>query len=125
MTFILSLQDSYFWPVKIELPKDGRFEQCTFDAEFKRLPQDRVNEIMVMAQRLNIAVENKQDLDGLLKDVEIADEVLCGWKGILDDANKQVPFSETMKATLLQIPGIAASITQAWVESTVKGKAKN
>lgn len=125
MTFILSLQDSYFWPVKIELPKDGRFEQTSFDGEFKRLPQDRVNEIMIMAQRLNIAVKNSEDLDGLLKDVEIADEVLCGWKGILDEDKKEVPFTEAMKATLLQVPGIAASITQSWVESTTRAKVKN
>lgn len=126
MAFVLKLDGSYSWPVNLELPTDGgRFERQSFEAEFRRLPQDRVTEILVNAQRIKIAVETNQDLEGLLKDVEVADEILIGWKGILDENGKEVPYSEGLKEQLIQIPSVASSICEAWVQSVQKARKGN
>ena len=43
MGFAIKQTASYFWPVVVELPADvGRFEKHTFDAEFRRLNQTRI-----------------------------------------------------------------------------------
>ena len=47
MAFVLKQSDTYKWPVTVEIPIDGgRFDKQTFDAEFKRLPQERNTAIL-------------------------------------------------------------------------------
>jgi hypothetical protein len=114
MAFVLKQSDSYVWPVTVEIPIDGgRFDRQTFDAEFKRLPQARNNAIVAAAK-----AEATTDL-------EVADEVLVGWKGIADDAGEDVPYSETAKAQLLDVPGVSAALVEAYLKSLIGAKRKN
>jgi hypothetical protein len=113
MAFVLKQSASYTWPVTVEFPTDGgRFEKHTFDAEFKRLSQTRIEGIMADA------VANQ------LKDGEVAAEVLIGWKGVTD-GGADIPYSETGKAELLEVPLVAASVIKAWMESLSGAKRKN
>jgi hypothetical protein len=108
MSFVLKQKDSYVWPVNLLLPGDGgRREKSTFDAEFKRLPQSRLNELAKMAKA--------EDDD--LTPQDIAREILIGWSGIVDDAGKEVPFSTSALDQLLDVPSVAGQIVTAFYES--------
>jgi hypothetical protein len=113
MAFILKQSDTYSWPVAVEFPVDGgRFEKQTFDAEFKRLPQDRIEVI-------------RQDVLGdTATDRSVCVEVLVGWKGITDDSG-DVPFSEKARDDLLNIPLVPRAVMTAWMDSLSGAKRKN
>jgi hypothetical protein len=109
-----SQSPTYRWPVVVEFPVDGgKFDKETFDAEFKRLPQDRLREI------------GEQVDNGTLSDLELLDQVLAGWSGIFDESGEEVPFTETNRKRILNVGLVAASIVAAWFESLAKGKRKN
>ncbi len=114
MAFVLSQSESYTWPVTVEFPVDGgRFDKQTFDAQFKRLPQQRIREIWDQIQL------------GDINDDELCDQVVIGWSGINDAKGEAVPYSEKAKADLLNVPLVAAAIVTAWLDSLSKGKRKN
>lgn len=114
MAFVLSQSDSYSWPVAVEFPIDGgRFDRQTFDAQFKRLPQDRIRQIWDQIQSGEI------DDDGL------CNEILVGWSGIQDGKGGDVPYSEKAHKDLLRVPLVAAAIVSAWLDSLSKAKRKN
>lgn len=125
MAFVLKQSDSYRWPVTFKLPTDGgKREKQSFEAEFKRLPQSRIMEIQTQAQRLIKAAEDGEQVEGI-SDLSVADEVLVGWSGIVDEDGEEVPFSKANKAALLEVPMLAASLIQSYFESLVEEKRKN
>jgi hypothetical protein len=123
MAFVLSKSATYTWPVRITLATDGGKQTVeTLDAEFRRLPQSRINEIVRQAR----AAERGRSEDGeLIEDQDAAKEIIVGWSGVTDDAGKEIPFSETALAQLLEIPTVAGQIVKAWFESLKDGKRKN
>lgn len=105
---------AYWWPVVVEFASDGgKFEKEGFDAEFKRLPQDRLR---VIGEQID---------GGTITDLELLDVVLIGWRGIFDEAGDEVPFSETAKGRILNVAMVAQAVVSAWLESLAKGKRKN
>jgi hypothetical protein len=103
--FVVTQSSSYKWSVKVKTPIDGsRFNEQTFDALFKRIPQSRVDE---MRSSVN-------DNEAWSKD--IAKEVMVGWDGV-QDANGDLPFSEDALRTVLEIPGVAACIAISFFDS--------
>lgn len=95
------------------MPVDGgKTEKATFDAEFKRLNQTRLNEIREAVDKGNIT------------DMELAKEVLVGWSGITDE-NGAVPYSEGARDKLLDIPLVATAIVYALFGSIAGAKRKN
>ena len=126
MAFVLKQSDSYTWPVSIKLPANGgKRERQTFDAEFKRLPQSRINEIQLQVQQRMKAAERGEDTGEGISDQSIADEVLVGWDGIVDGDGEPVPFSKGSKAQLLDVPMMAGAIIEAFFASLVEAKRKN
>lgn len=111
--FKLAQSRGYFWPVKITLPAEsgGVMDSHTFDAEFKRLPQSRLDEIFAS--------------DSSMNDAAVVSEVLVGWAGIVTDSGENLPFSEKNRERLLDIPGARPAIVAAWLESLIGAKAKN
>ena len=122
MAFVLKQSASYTWPVPLLIPVDGgRREKHSFDAEFKRLPQSRINEIIKLARALELGRGDDESLD----DKTAAREVLIGWAGITDDAGNELPFSESALAELLEIPTIAGQVIRAWFNSMEVAKKGN
>jgi hypothetical protein len=122
MSFVLKQTASYTWPVPLLIPVDGgRREKHSFDAEFKRLPQSRINEIIKLARALEIGRGDDETLD----DKTAAKEILIGWSGITDDNAKDIPFSEAALDQLLEIPTIAGQIIRAWFNSMEVAKKGN
>jgi hypothetical protein len=126
VAFVLKQSDSYTWPVSIKLPANGgKRERQTFDAEFKRLPQSRINEIQREVQLRVNAAERGEDSGEGVSDQSIAAEILVGWDGIIDGDGEPVPFSNAFKAQLLDVPMMAGSLVAAYFESLVEQKRKN
>ena len=104
---------SYTWPVTVDLPTDGgKTEKATFDAEFRRLTQTRVDEIRQAVER------------GEMRDSDLAREALVGWAGVVD-ADGQVPYSEKARDQLLDIPMVSTAIVMALLGSLNGAKRKN
>lgn len=126
MAFVLKQSVTYSWPVPFRVPTDGgKYDKQSFDAEFKRLPQTRINEIQSEVQARIKAAERGEAFESDISDISIADEVLAGWAGVVDDEGEDVAFTATSKAQLLNIPGLAGSIIEAYFESVAGRKAKN
>lgn len=126
MAFVLKQSSSYVWPVTVKLPiSGGKFEKQTFDAEFKRLPQARINKIQIEVQARIKSSERNEATDDSISDQSIADELLIGWSGVLDEDGDEVPFSESMKQQLLDIPTMATAIIVAYFDSLTGTKTKN
>jgi hypothetical protein len=101
----------YSWPVKYSRPiSGGRWDELSFDAEFKRLDQDRINELV------NPTASS---------DIKLVKEVLIGWKGVVDKAGADVPFSVDAVGKLLKHPKMASAIAMAYLESVAANKIKN
>lgn len=115
MAFVLKQSASYSWPIPLEIPADGgRKEKATFDGEFRRLPQSRINEIIKLARAMELGrTSEDEDLD----DKTAAKEILIGWSGVVDDDGKDIPYSEAALNQLLEIPTVGAQIIRAWFES--------
>lgn len=126
MSFVLKQSSSYKWPVSFKLPVDGgKFEKQTFDAEFKRLPQARINEIQTDVQTRIKAAERNEVVDSSVTDISIANELIIGWEGVVDSDGDAVTFSETVKQQLLDIPTVASAIIVAYFDSLAGIKTKN
>jgi hypothetical protein len=123
MSFVLKQSATYTWPIPLIIPANGgRREKHTFDGEFRRLPQTRINEIVRMAK----AMDRNRNNDGEeLEDQDAAKEVLAGWSGVVDDDNKEIPFSDNALSQLLEIPTVAGQIIRAWFDSLDVAKRKN
>jgi len=126
VAFVLKQSSSYVWPVTVRLPiSGGKFEKQTFDAEFKRLPQARINKIQIEVQARIKSSERNETADDSISDQSIADEILIGWANVLDEDGDEVPFSESMKQQLLDIPTMATAIIVAYFDSLTGTKTKN
>jgi hypothetical protein len=111
--FKLDQSQTYAWPVTVQIPVDGgRYVAETFDAHFKRLPQAQLEAL------------RKAALDGALTDLGFAHTVMGGWAGVTD-GGADVPFSVAALEQLLQIPGTAAAIVEAFVASQTGAPRKN
>lgn len=111
--FKIDQSSFYSWPVKIEIPSDGgKFENHSFDGHFKRLSQKRISEINKLAEA------------GELTDMDLAKEVLVGWKGIMD-GEEPIPYSEEAKEKVLNVALVSLAIAKAFFESLSGAKRKN
>jgi len=126
MGFILEQSPTFSWPITIRERQDGgRYRTHTFDAIFKRLPQSRMDEIMLEYQRIKSCAA-RDEVISELPTRAIASEILAGWSGIFEpDNTTQVPYSEEAKARLLEIETVADVLVATFIDSAEKAKAKN
>lgn len=123
MTFVLKQSSTYTWPITLVLPvSGGRREKHTFDGEFRRLPQTRINEIIRLAQ---LQERGKLSEDEELRDQDAAAEILAGWSNVVDDDGEEIPFSDSKLKELLEIPTVAGQIVRTWFDSLEVAKRKN
>ena len=123
MAFVLKQSATYTWPITLVLPvSGGRREKHTFDGEFRRLPQTRINEIVKLAQ---LQERGKLSEDEELRDQDAAREILAGWSNVVDDEGEEIPFSDSKLAELLEIPTVAGQIVRTWFDSLEVAKRKN
>jgi hypothetical protein len=113
--FILNQSDTYFWPVVVKLPvSGGKYQESTFEAEFKRLPQARLKQLWNGMH------------DETISSIELSREVMVGWKGVAVDASgSELPYTEEARDRLLEKALVAAAVAQAFISSVAGATAKN
>lgn len=123
--FILKKEATFTHPIVFYTPSDGGTQkEETFDAVFKIIPQSRINEIGVQAQKKQKELD-EGIYDGVkISDYLIADEILVGWDGITD-GKEPVPFTPTTKKQLLDIAGLANILVEKYFNEVTKQKIKN
>jgi hypothetical protein len=114
-----NLTPTYQWPVEFHTP--GLPKPQKFNATFRRLTKERINEI----------VQSVQDAAGgddeAIDDIELMFEVMEGWDAT-DDDNKgePIPFDrKTLTAICNALPRLPGAVVEAFVNSVYKAKAKN
>lgn len=111
--FQIAQKDTYSWPVTVELPVDGgRREKHTFEAEFRRLPQPRLDELAGEART------------GTVDDALLASEILVGWHGV-NAGDSELAFSDSARDRMFAIPGVRAAVIRAFFESIGGARQKN
>ncbi len=123
--FILKKEATFTHPIVFYTPSDGGTQkEETFDAVFKIIPQSRINEIGVQAQKKQKELD-EGIFDGVkISDYMIADEILVGWDGITDGENP-IPFTTATKKQLLDIAGLANILVEKYFNEVTKQKTKN
>ena len=123
--FILKKEATFTHPIVFYTPSDGGTQNKeTFDAVFKIIPQSRINEIGVQAQKKQKELD-EGIFDGVkISDYMIADEILVGWDGITDGENP-IPFTTASKKQLLDIAGLANILVEKYFNEVTKQKIKN
>tara|TARA_R100001460_G_C3439042_1_gene163223 strand:+ start:159 stop:533 length:375 start_codon:yes stop_codon:yes gene_type:complete len=123
--FILKKEATFTHPIVFYTPSDGGTQkEETFDAVFKIIPQSRINEIGIQAQKKQKELD-EGIFDGVkISDYMIADEILVGWDGITDGENP-VPFTKATKKQLLDIAGLANILVEKYFNEVTKQKTKN
>ena len=123
--FILKKEATFTHPIVFYTPGDGGTQkEETFDAVFKILPQSRINEIGVQAQKKEKELK-EGIIDGTdISDLLIADEILVGWEGITD-GNEPVVFTKSTKKQVLDIAGLANLLVTEYLEVVAQQKTKN
>ena len=123
--FILKKEATFTHPIVFYTPGDGGSQNKeTFDAVFKIIPQSRINEIGVQAQKKEKELK-EGIMDGTdISDLLIADEILVGWEGITD-GDKEVPFTTAPKKQVLDIAGLANLLVTEYLEVVAQQKTKN
>lgn len=113
MAFTIKKRESYRWTVEHVIEKrQGKNEVMSFDAEFKALPQSRIEKLLEQARDLKI------------DDLDFMGEVLIGWHGLDDESGNAYAFTRANLEHLLDTyPGIAASFSRAWTDSVLGGAA--
>ncbi len=113
MSFKISVSESYFAPVTVELP--GSKTKNVFDAEFRRLSQDELTGLTAKIKEAG------------MDDKAVAREVVCGWsaKHVLDEDGNAVDYSTQALEEMLNIYPVAASIVTAFYASISGSRVKN
>ena len=123
--FILKKEATFTHPIVFYTPSDGGTQkEETFDAIFKIIPQSRINEIGVQAQKKQKELDEGINDGVKISDYLIADEILVGWDGITDGENP-VPFTKATKKQLLDIAGLANILVEKYFNEVTKQKTKN
>lgn len=130
MAFVLSKSQTYSWPVVFEMPSDGgRFKKERFTVIFRRLAQSRIDEILLLGQKLRRAAqEGTDETEQLLADARATvRELVAGWEGVKqsDDDPEDLEFTEANLSALLDFPKVAEAILQAFGDSLQLSKAGN
>jgi hypothetical protein len=108
MAFKISQKPTFVTRVSVNTPNQkGGFDLSTFNAEFKRVKMDELDELREQPQR------------------EVMRQVLVGWTDFLDDANEPVPFNDDTVLVLLNDAPALVGLRQAFWGSVAKASEKN
>ena len=113
MALILSEDKTYFWKVELQVPTDDGYQDIDFEVKFKMIPQSKLMKLAA-----------KQRKDGST-DAEIVKEIMVGWRGVIDNEGKEIPYSIKARDQLLDTMGVASAIGEVFFDSRVRAKRKN
>ena len=98
--FEIDKGDSYEWTVTLGEPSNRTNKAETFTGRFRRLSQPRIDEINEAIRQRMIAATAGEPVEGMIDDMQLADEILTGWSGITSNG-QPVEFNEGLKQELI------------------------
>jgi hypothetical protein len=123
MAFEIDKGETYDWPVICGDPVDGEYKKESFIGVFNNLGQARINKINDLCRQRQIAELSGESTEGMINDMQLADEVLAGWKKITQNG-EPYEFDEARKQALLSKARVAGWVVDAWSESVRGGAAR-
>jgi hypothetical protein len=130
----LKIGDTFKAEVKHNVTlKDGKREDIAFTAFFERMEQTEIqelNEAIRHYRAVLLAIEDGREPPSAAKGVQsvdyvhIANRVLQGWGEDMLYDEQPWTFDEDSKRQVIQFPGMAQAIVNAWTESTAPETAK-
>lgn len=108
MPFTFVAEPRVWWPVSVRIPADGgKVDTQAFEARFKIVPATRFNALMQSGP------------------AELLAEVVEGWRGVSDQDGTPIAFDPGTRAMLLDVPFVAAALSEAYAEAMLTGARKN
>jgi hypothetical protein len=96
--FVIVKGATVWWPVRFPVPLDGGgASEAGFEMRFRRLG---IAEFQALLERT--------------VDDSLLTEIATDWRGITDDAGREVPFDAAGRAAMLDVPHVPAAIARAW-----------
>ena len=121
--FEIDKGDTYEWTVALGEPANRTNKAETFIGVFRHLSQPRIDAINEAIRQRMIASAAGEPIEGMIDDMQLADEVLAGWSGITS-GGQPVEFSEGLKQELIVRAQFAAAVVAAWNESLLGARKK-
>lgn len=111
---------TYWYTVTVAMvTEEGRRRNFEFDAQFVRLPQSELEDII---QRVRDGIESNRPI----KDREILDRVFVGWRKVAGVGGGDLAVTPDNRERLLEQHPAQPSIVRAWLKSVgIEGAAKN
>lgn len=112
--FKIQALPAYFHTVSVRFPMgNDEVKVVEFDAQFRRLTQDEIEEL------------NASVVEGRITDREIIDRVLMGWRNVGDAEGNELPYTPENLESLLRLHPTKPSIVRAYFGSLEAARAKN
>lgn len=108
--FKLEKERTFTWPVKIKVPTDGGvFADAGFDCKFKLVSQDEIDDFVA----------------GKVSERDFLKANIVGWTGVQDDQDRELPFSEAARDSMIGIPYVRVALMGAYLEAMSGARRKN
>ncbi len=116
------LTTTYHWPVVVEMPQDGEFEEFEFTAEFRMVSQDEAQAIYDQVRtKLQAQIEDKNGPSMIPTNAVVKEflvEVWVGWDNRLKGTNGvQMKATKANKRKWLAWSPMMRAIDKAYRES--------
>ncbi|WOI45843.1 hypothetical protein [Acidovorax sp. BLS4] len=100
------LKPTFTAPAAVYLPGDGgAHERVDFEVHFKRQPGRERDAL------------NDRYLKGEIKNAELLDEIVVGWRGFNDEAGQPVPYShEERREAEAEYSGVESAMVVSWYD---------
>ena len=122
--FEIDKGETYEWTVTLGEPSNRTNKAESFVGLFNRIPQPRIDEINEAIRQRMIASAAGESVEGMIDDMQLADEVWAGWSSGMNRNGQPVEFTEGLKQELITRASFAAKIVEAWNESIIGGRKK-
>jgi hypothetical protein len=122
--FEIDKGDTYEWTVTLGEPSNRTNKAESFVALYNRLSQPRIDEINEAIRQRMIASAAGESVDGMIDDMQLANEVWAGWISGVNMGGQPVEFTESLKQELISRGSFAAAIVATWNESIMGGRKK-
>jgi hypothetical protein len=100
----------FSWPIKVQVPVDGRHAEQVFSARFKKVDRDRLVELQ------------SGDPDA---EEAFLSEVVVGWEGVGDEQGNPLPFTPENRRLLLNVPYARTAVIEGYFEALGGRRRKN
>lgn len=112
--FKVAVNEAFWAAVTVAIPADGdKVDTRKFSAQFKRLKQSELDEVMAKVSA------------GSITDQQLLDQVLINWREVGDEDGADMPFNPDNLAKACEVYPVRPSIVAAFFKSINGARQKN